>query len=44
MLEPPYDFYNPDSDELESDVNFPHPENRYYAIWDEGGSLTLLLW
>ena len=38
--EPPYDFYNPDSDKLESDLRtFLAPENRYYAIWDEGGTL-----
>ena len=38
--EPPYDFYNPDSDRLESDLRtFLAPENRYYAIWDEDGSL-----
>lgn len=38
--EPPYDFYNPDSDQLESDLRtFLTPENRYYAIWDEGVNL-----
>ncbi len=38
--EPPYDFYNPDSAKLESGLRtFLTPENRYYAIWDEGGSL-----
>jgi len=35
--EPPYDFYNPDSDELESDVTFL--TQKILAIWDEGGSL-----
>ncbi|MBF2005118.1 MAG: GNAT family N-acetyltransferase [Chlorogloeopsis fritschii C42_A2020_084] len=34
--EPPYDFYNSDSEKLESALaTLLNPENCYYSIWDE---------